>query len=135
MNSQELGNKMKDYYNIVEEIFELNFGKDLGCKPVVFKCHWFDPEVTKKDLKIGQVDIRQDSKYEGDDVYIVANRDMTQVYYLPWACPKIENLAGWSLVKLVSPHGKAAVPNNDDYNFDPMTDEFYQADGLEGSWR
>jgi hypothetical protein len=47
--------------------------------------------------------------------------------------PKNENLAGWSLVQLVSPHGKAAVPNDDDYNFDPMTDEFYQADGLEGS--
>jgi hypothetical protein len=33
------GSDGKGYYDIVEEIFELNFGKDLGCKPVVFKCH------------------------------------------------------------------------------------------------
>jgi hypothetical protein len=35
-------------------------------------------------------------------------------------------------VQLVSPRGKAAVPNDDDYNFDPRTDEFYQPEGLEG---
>jgi hypothetical protein len=63
----------------------------------------------------------------------VANRDATQVYYLPLACQKDKNLAGWSLVQLVSPRGKAAVPNDDDYNFDPRTDEFYQPEGLEGS--
>ena len=67
------GTDGKDYYGIVEEILELDFGKYLGCKPVVFKCHWFDPEFMKKDLKIGQVKIRQDSNYEGDDVNIVAN--------------------------------------------------------------
>jgi hypothetical protein len=53
-----LGTDGKDYYSIVKEIFELDFGKDLGCKPMVFKCHWFDPNVKKKDLKIGQVEIR-----------------------------------------------------------------------------
>jgi hypothetical protein len=47
--------------------------------------------------------------------------------------PKKEDLAGWSLVQLVSPHGKAAVPNDDDYNFDPTIDELYQPEGLEGS--
>jgi hypothetical protein len=126
------GTDGKDYYGIVEEILELDFGEDLGCKPVVFKCQWFDPEFTKKDLKIGQVEIRQDSKYGGDDVYIVANRDATQVYYLPWANQNDKRLAGWSLVQMVSPRGKAAVPIDEDYNFDPMTDEFYQPEGLEG---
>jgi hypothetical protein len=52
------GTDGKDYYNIVEEILKLDFGKDLGCKPVVFKCHWFNPKVMKKDLMIGQVKIR-----------------------------------------------------------------------------
>ena len=46
-----------DYYGIVEQILELDFGKFLGCKPVMFKCHWFDPEKTKKDLKIGLIEI------------------------------------------------------------------------------
>jgi len=127
------GTDGKDYYGIVEEIYELNFKGAVTLAPVVFKCHWFDPDITRKDLTIGQVEIRQDSSYKGDDVYIVANRDATQVYYLPWACQKDEKLAGWSLVHLVSPRGKAPLPNDNDYNFDPSTDEFYQPEGLEGT--
>jgi hypothetical protein len=55
-----------------------------------------------------------------------------QVYYLPWACQKDPNLMGWYLVQLVLPHGKLPAPNNEDYNFDPDTREFYQPEGLEG---
>lgn len=128
------GNDTKDYYGIVEEIYELQFKGGSSLKPVVFKCHWFDPDVTREDLNIGLTEIRQDSKYNGDDVYIVANRDATQVYYLPWACQKDPRLAGWSLVHMVSPRSKAPVPNDEDYNFDPTTDEFYQPEGLEGSF-
>jgi hypothetical protein len=36
---------------------------------------------------------------------------------------------------MVSPRGNAAIPNDDDYNFDPRTDEFYQPQGLEGSFK
>jgi hypothetical protein len=70
--------------------------------------------------EIRQVKIRQDSVYQGEDVYIVAQQAM-QVYYLPWACQKDPNLIGWYLVLLVSPHDKLPVPNNEDYNFDPNT--------------
>jgi hypothetical protein len=69
--------------------------------------------------------------YQGEDVYIVAQQ-ATQVYYLPWVCQKDPNLMGWYLVQLVSPHGKLPAPNNEDYNFDPDTREFYQPEGLEG---
>ena len=62
----------------------------------------------------------------------MANRDAKQVYYLPWANQNDKRLAGWSLVQFVSPRGKPAVPNDDDYNFDPRADEFYQSEGLEG---
>jgi hypothetical protein len=127
-------NDDKDYYDIVKEIYELQFKGAKSFKPVIFKCHWFDPDVTREDLMIGLTKIRQNSKYKGDDVYIVANRDATQVYYLPWVCQRDARLAGWSLVHMVLPRGKAAVPNDDDYNFDPRTDEFYQPEGLEGSF-
>ena len=65
----------------------------------------------------------------------MANHHATQVYYLPWACQKDKKLAGWYLVQLVSPRGKAPVPNDDDYNFDPSTgtEEFYEPEGLEGT--
>jgi len=58
----------------------------------------------------------------------------TQIYYLPWVCQKDESLKGWYLVHLVSPCGKAPVPNDDDYNFDITADsgEFYQPEGLKG---
>jgi hypothetical protein len=122
-----------DYYGIVEEIYELHFEGTKQLKPVVFKCHWFDPNTARRADDIGQVEIRQDSVYTGEDVYIVAQQ-ATQVYYLPWACQKDESLKGWYLVHLVSPRGKAPVPNDDDYNFDLTADsgEFYQPEGLKG---
>jgi hypothetical protein len=41
--------------------------------PVIFKCHWFDPQVTRQThSNPGIVEIRQDSTLPGDDVYIVA---------------------------------------------------------------
>ena len=66
------GTDERDYYGIVEEIYELNFEGPKALNPVVFKCHWFDHEVTRRAPEIGQVEIRQDSVYQGDDVYIVA---------------------------------------------------------------
>jgi hypothetical protein len=61
-----------NYYGIVEGIYELEFLGPKALKPVIFKCHWFDPNVTRRVEDIGQVEIRQDSIYSGDDVYIVA---------------------------------------------------------------
>jgi hypothetical protein len=117
----------------VEEIYELQFEGTNKLKPVVFKCHWFDPKKVRRQDDIGQVEIRQDSVYTREDVYIVAQQ-ATQVYYLPWACQNDERLKGWYLVHSVSPHGKAPVPTDDDYNFDPTanSEEFYQPEGLEG---
>ena len=40
--------------------------------PVIFKCHWFHPGVTRRTPKLWLVEIRQDSVYLGKDVYIVA---------------------------------------------------------------
>jgi hypothetical protein len=101
---------------------------------VIFKCHWFDPQVTRwTHSNLGIVEIHQDSTLPGDDVYIVAQQ-ATQVYYLPYACQTKEHLKGWDVVYKVSPHGRLHVPNDEDYNLDPDTydGEFFQEDGLEG---
>jgi hypothetical protein len=42
------GNDGKDYYGIIEEIYQLTFPGCKHLKPVVFKCHWFDPEAQKQ---------------------------------------------------------------------------------------
>jgi hypothetical protein len=102
---------------------------------VIFKCHWFDPQVTiHTHSNLGIVEIRQDSTLLGDDVYIVAQQG-TQVYYPPYACQTKEHLKGWDVAYKVLLHGKLHVPNNEHYNLDPDTygGEFFQEIGLE--WR
>jgi hypothetical protein len=75
----------EDYYGTVEEIHELEFHGENAPKPVILKCKWFDPGVSKRSPKFGIVEIRQDSFYLGEDVYIVAQQ-ARQVYYCPYAC-------------------------------------------------
>jgi hypothetical protein len=123
-----------EYYGIIEEIYELKFYGSKSLNPVIFKCHWFDPEVTRRTYSnLGLVEIRQDSVLPGDDVYIVAQQ-ATQIYYLSYACQTKEHLKDWYVVHKVLPHGKLPVPNDEDYNLDPNTydGEFFQEEGLEG---
>jgi len=122
-----------EYYGKIEEIYELTFHGSHPLKPVIFKCHWFDPQAVRRNPKIGLVKIQQSSVYPRDDVYIVAQQ-ATQVYYLSYPCQTDERLIGWDVVYKVSPHGRLPVPNNEDYNIDPNTydGEFFQEDGLEG---
>jgi hypothetical protein len=62
-----------DYFGQIEEIYELNFYGSKPLTPVIFKCHWFDPQVTRQThSNLGIVKIRQDSTLPGDDIYIVA---------------------------------------------------------------
>ena len=123
-----------DYYGRIDEIYELKFHGSKALDPVIFKCHWFDPEVTRQTYyNLGLVKIRQDSVLPGDDVYIVAQQ-ATQVYYLSYACQTKEHLKGWDIVHKISPHGKVHVPIDEDYNLDPNTydGEFFQEEGLQG---
>jgi hypothetical protein len=36
-----------DYFRCIEEIYELNFHGFKPLTPVILKCHWFDPQVTR----------------------------------------------------------------------------------------
>jgi hypothetical protein len=109
------------YYGRIEEIYELSFHGSKPLNPVIFKCHWFDPEVTRRTYSnLGLVEVRQDSVLLGDDVYIVAQQAI-QVYYLPYACQTKEHLKGWYIVHKVSPHGKVPIPIDEDYKLDPNT--------------
>jgi hypothetical protein len=128
------GAEQEDYYGIVKEIYELEYYGEKAPKPVIFKCQWFNPVVSRKSPKLGIVKTRPDSFYPGDDVYIVAQQ-ARQVYYCPYACKTDPRLQGWYIVHKVSPHGKLPRPNDDDYNLNPPThdEEFYQQDkGLPG---
>ena len=82
-----------NYYGRIEEIYELSFYGAKPFNPVIFKCHWFDPRVTRRTPNLRLVEIRQDSILPGDDVYIVAQQ-ATQVYYLPYMCQTKRHLKG-----------------------------------------
>ena len=46
-----------EYYGRIEEIYELMLH---GCKPlnpIIFKCHWFDPQVVRLSPNLGLVEI------------------------------------------------------------------------------
>ena len=80
-----------EYYGRVEEIYELKFHGSVPLTPVIFKCHWFDPTLTRRTPNVGLVKIHQDSKLPGDDVYIVAQQ-ATQIYYLSYLCQTDKHL-------------------------------------------
>jgi hypothetical protein len=51
-----------DYFGRIKEIYELNFYGSKPLTPVIFKCHWFDPQVTRQThSNLGIVEIQQDS--------------------------------------------------------------------------
>lgn len=122
-----------EYYGRVEEIYELTFEGSKPLHPVIFKCHWFNPDEVRRTPNIGLVEIRQSSVYVGDDIYIVAQQAM-QVYYIPYPCQTDENLIGWDVVYKVRPHSKLPVPIDADYIVNTNTNEveFFQEEGLEG---
>jgi hypothetical protein len=48
-----------DYFGRIEEIYKLNFHGSKPLTPVIFKCHWFDPQVTRQThSNLGIVKIR-----------------------------------------------------------------------------
>ena len=125
--------QVKTESSITEElkkIYELKFHGSVPLTPVIFKCHWFDPTLTRHTPSVCLVEIRQDSTLQGKDVYIVAQQAI-QVYYLSYPCQTDHRLRGWDVVYKVSPHGKLPLPNNEDYNNDR---EFFQEEGLQGSF-
>ena len=46
-----------DYHGRVEEIYELSFHRDKPLKPIMFKCHWFNPRSTRRTPHLGLVEI------------------------------------------------------------------------------
>jgi hypothetical protein len=36
-----------EYFGQIKEIYELNFHGSKPITPMIFKCHWFDPEVMR----------------------------------------------------------------------------------------
>ena len=62
-----LGQDGVEYYERAEEIYELKFYGSVPLTPVIFKCYWFDPTLTRHTPNVGLVEIRQDSTLQVDE--------------------------------------------------------------------
>jgi len=50
-----------DYYGRIEGIYKISFANAVNSKPlspVIFKCHWFDPRVTRRTPNLGLAKIQ-----------------------------------------------------------------------------
>ena len=47
-----------EYYGRIEEIYELTFHGSKPLKPVILKCHWFDPQAVRRTPNLGLVEIQ-----------------------------------------------------------------------------
>uniref|UniRef100_A0A0E0E3Z0 DUF4218 domain-containing protein n=1 Tax=Oryza meridionalis TaxID=40149 RepID=A0A0E0E3Z0_9ORYZ len=128
-------NDTTEYYRFIKEIFELRFE---GIRPltlVLFNCHWFDPAQLRYTPNYGLVEVAHASVLQMYEPFVVAHQ-ATQVYYIPYPCKSVPDLAKRWVVYKVQPIGKLAVPVDEDYDFVPNGDyvEYFQEDGLLGTF-
>lgn len=139
MSSYDESGNILEYYGVIEDIIKIVWEGSMPLELVLFYYRWFDP--TAKGIRhtenLGLVEIKHTSRLSNFDPFVMANQ-VSQVYYLPYACKKRADLRDWWVVFKVAPHGHIP-PNN--INVDsPLGEgsaqdvEFYQEDGLDGTF-
>ncbi|XP_052147318.1 uncharacterized protein LOC127766269 [Oryza glaberrima] len=127
--------KELEYYGIIMDIIELKFDGDENFKLVLFDCHWFHPVNGVRHLeKFGLVEVAHASCNPADEPFVLASQ-VSQVYYVPYACTTGPNLNAWWVAYKVRPLGSLPITSLDDYNSsDPSCVDIFQEDGLEGEF-
>jgi hypothetical protein len=80
------------------------------------------------------VEVAHESTNPANEPFVLASQ-VTQVYYLPYACTSDRNLSKWWIAYKVRPPGSLPIPSLDDYNVEEApsnTDDVYQEDSLDG---
>ncbi|XP_040384748.1 uncharacterized protein LOC102706425 [Oryza brachyantha] len=135
--TNDANNEELEYYGIIKDIIELRFDGDSEFTLVLFDCHWFHPTNGVRHLEnFGLVEVAHASCNPANEPFVLASQ-VTQVYYIPYACKDDRTLNAWWVAYKVRPRGILFVPTMDDYNAedDPLSrPEFYvyQEDGLQG---
>jgi hypothetical protein len=124
-----------EYYGIIKDIIQLRFDGDSDFTLVLFECHWFHPTNGVRHLeRFGLVEVAHDSCNPANEPFVLASQ-VTQVYYLPYACKSDPSLNAWWVAYKINPIASLSIPlmddNNDEYT--PCTDT-YQEEGVEGEF-
>jgi hypothetical protein len=127
-----------EYFGVIEDIIKISWKGREELELVLFYCRWFDPTSrgVRRTEKLGLVEVKHSSRLRNFEPFVLASQ-VTQVYYLPYACDK-PNLRDWWVVYHVAPRER--LPPIDINNDSIETEEpshdisFFQEDGLEGTF-
>lgn len=73
-----------DYYELLDEVLEVEYVGTTRCIVVLFKCTWFNTVGgVRVDPKHNLVDVKYKSRLRTDDPFILASQ-ASQVYYAPY---------------------------------------------------
>jgi hypothetical protein len=128
-------NTSLEYYGIIKDIIQLRFDGDNDFTLVLFECHWFHPTNGVRHLeRFGLVEVAHGSCNPTNEPFMVASQ-VTQVYYLPYACKSDPSLNVWWVAYKINPIGSLSIPSMDDYNDeDPPCTDTFQEEGVEGEF-
>ncbi|WVZ70869.1 hypothetical protein U9M48_019502 [Paspalum notatum var. saurae] len=96
-----------EYYGVIQNIIEYTFGGPKVLKVVFFDCLWFDPRNGTCVDEFGLVEVKHNSRLQGQHSNIMLAHQVQQVYYMPYPHPSMKSL--WVACK-VNPH---LYPPND----------------------
>jgi hypothetical protein len=128
-------NTSLEYYGIIKDIIQLRFDGDNDFTLVLFECHWFHPTNGVRHLeRFGLVEVAHGSCNPANEPFMVASQ-VTQVYYLPYACKSDPSLNVWWVAYKINPIGSLSIPSMDDYNDeDPPCTDTFQEEGVDGEF-
>jgi len=127
-----------EYFGVIEDILKISWDGREQLELVLFYCRWFDPTSrgVRRTENLGLVEVKYSSRLRNFEPFVLASQ-VTQVYYLSYACDK-PNLRDWWVVYHVAPRDR--LPPIDINNDCIETEEpshdisFFQEDGLEGTF-
>lgn len=131
------GGNVLEYFGVIEDIIKISWEGMEKLDQVLFYCHWFDPTSrgVRRTENLGLVEVKHSSRLSNFEPFVLASQ-VTQVYYLSYACSARSDLRDWWVVYHVPPRDRLPpIETNNDFNQveGPADDNsFFQEDGLPG---
>ncbi|XP_014757405.1 uncharacterized protein LOC104584415 isoform X2 [Brachypodium distachyon] len=94
-----------EYYGVIEDIIKIKWEGSMQLELVLFDCRWFNPTTgVRRSPNLGLVEIKRTSRLQTNEPFVLASQ-VTQVYYLSYACKTRSDLIYWQVVYHVPPRG------------------------------
>jgi Domain of unknown function (DUF4216) len=120
----------KDYYGIIEEIIQLEYG-GANNSVTLFRCHWFDiNRGVRVDNEHGLVEVNHKSSLRNYEPFVLAYQAV-QVYYVSYPSQKRERQDWWVAIKTKPRLTVLVLSSSSENSNDLVGDlaEYFQEDG------